>query len=177
MGQITAIAADTETLLNESPFLPQNPTHWNCVAGGHVYGVLLPGRNARNGNYQRWNGTGAKTVWTETELVNLANAHQDGGAITDATRLAVVVLEDGVPLHRVQSDAVPAAGQFKVWDDAGTAKITFGDTHAATVKLEMFLTDTDDISDLTLVANTPKEGTAPQVVYATEASTAIRLVR
>lgn len=176
MSQITNIAAATATLLNASPYLVGNPVHFESVAGGTLKGLNLAGRDARGGSYQRWNGDGSTTTWTPTAVVNLANAKGDGGSLDEDNILQVVILVNGSPLKRVQSDATPAAGEFKTASADG-GDLVFGDTLAVTDKIEVFLDDGTNISDDTLVANTPKEVAARQVVYCTAACSAIRLTR
>lgn len=181
--QIIKIAANTETVLAVSPFLPQNPTNYQAAAAAEVYGVYLAGRDARDGDYQRWTGDGTKVAWTSTEIVNLANAHVDAGTLADEDVLRVAVKVNGEVLHRVAASATPGAGEFKT---SGTTTITFGEAPAAGAKVEMFLAGTDPsgsaedagIINFTVPGDAlPFQEQAPEVVYADAGVTATRLTR
>jgi hypothetical protein len=173
-SQIIAVAATTITLLNKSPFLPQNPTHGNAVAGATVYGVNLPGKNARSGNYQKWRGDGVTVAFAPAAIVNLANAHVDGGSLGAADVLRVVVKVNGAVLQRVASGASPSAGQYKT---SGSGTLTFGSTYTAADVIEVFLSAAADITTETLSANIPKEIVAKEVVYGSAAFQVVRLTQ
>lgn len=124
-SNIVSLTAQTETELNESPFLPQNPAEWRGTATDIVYGVYLPGKDARGGMYQRWAGDGVKRVWDADEIVNLANAPTTA-AVTDANCLSAVVKVNGALLKHTAIDAVPAAGAFRLTAGVpGVATVTF----------------------------------------------------
>lgn len=183
MGQIIDIAAATETEVTESPFLVANPLRLiPTVANQVVYGVNLAGRDARLGNYQRWEADGVKTTWTADEVVNLANA--DVATVTAANILRVVAKVNGVVLHRVDVLATPGAGEFKVQDNAGTNEIVFGDTYAAGTLIEVFLApaagETNapvQITPATSVAALHYQVPSYQMVYGAEAFQIDRLTR
>ena len=173
--QIKAIAASTEVELNVSPFMVQNPTEWNGASGTEVYGVNLPGRDARNGNYQRFIGDGSTVAWTEVEVVNLANAPV---TMTDETdQLDMVVMVNGEVLPREIETSAPTttAGKWLVYDDSGDTTLVFGTAPAEGAKVEIFINGT--IQNITIPATGIVEGPAPQVVIASAAVTAVRLTR
>lgn len=177
MAQITQIAATTVTELNKSPYLVANPVHFNSVPGATLYGVNLASRDARGGNYQRWVGDGLTDAWNSDKVVNLVNAHVDGGVLAGADVLRVVVKVDGAVLQRVASGATPGAGEFKTHTVGGKTTITFGAAPAAGGLVEIFLAPAASVNTKTLTANVPSEGPAYQVVYASAAAQAIRLTR
>jgi hypothetical protein len=181
MAQIVQILALVATELNHSPYLVANPVDLFCVAGGDIHGVNLAGRDARTGNYQRWLGDGVETTWDEDTVVNLANAHDDAGALAAADALRVCIKVNGTLLNRVDSGgAAPAAGEFSCADDAGKMTVILGDAPAEGAVIEVFLapeTGNGAIVTTTLAALTPTQWPALQVVYAEEAVTATRLTR
>lgn len=184
--QIVAIAASTEFELNQSPFLPQNPTEWRGAAATEIYGVYLPGRDARSGKYQRFlgelDGLALKDTWTEDEIVNLTNAPV---VMTDETdQLEIIVKVNGVIVPRqIETVIAPAtapvvvAGFFSTYVEGGDTKITFGTAPAEGAVIEFFITAAADIVNITIPASGVIEGPAPQVVIADAAVTAIRLTR
>lgn len=177
MSQVIALTADEETELTKSPFIVDTPVRFESHAGASVYATNLPGRDARGGEYQRFEGDGSKTVWTSTEVVNLANAHVDGGTLDDDDRLRVVLKVDGVVKKRVAASATPGAGEFKT-SGSSPISLTLGDTVDDGGKIELFLRDADDITTLTIPANgVSHEEAAYQMVLADAATTVSRLVR
>ncbi len=145
-SNIVALTAQTETELNASPFLVTNPAAWRGLSGDIIYGVNLPGKDARGGKYQRWVGDGVRRVWDANEVVNLAKAPTTA-AVTDANCLSAVVKVNGTLLKHTAINAAPAAGAFRITAgvpgvatvtftgvpaDAGTVTINDG-THTATV--------------------------------------------
>lgn len=175
MSQIRAIVADTETVLNVSPFLPRNPVRWESDAGATVNGVNLSGKDARGGNYQRWVGDGSTVAWTSTTLVNLANAHVDGGALSQADVLRVVVKVNGAILKRVAASATPGAGEFKT---SGSVTLTLGTAPALGAKVEFFLQAAADVGSSTIPAGgVSHEVAANEVVISSAAATVSRLTR
>lgn len=173
MSQLVALAAGVETELTTTPFLANQPAEANSVAGGALHATNLPAKNARNGNYQKFNGPGATSI-TSTSIVNLANAHVDGGTLNDVDVLRVIVKINGVIQKRVAAAASPSAGQFKT-SGAGPITLTFGASIPATSVVEIFLREASEIAAFTLVANTPQEVASYQVMRAVAASTVSRL--
>ena len=176
-NQIIAVAASTQTELEKSPFLAQNPTNYHSEAGTTVYGVFLAARNARNGDYQRWEGDGTTNVWDQDTIVNLANAHDDGGALAVADTLRVVLKVNGEVWQRVDSGGpAPSGKEFSCADSGGKITITTGDTPVEGAKVEVFLRSAMDAT-LTLAAGVHQEAPAYQVVLGTAAFEVIRLTR
>lgn len=189
--QIITVPADAPYELNRSPFLPQNPARFESAETVTVFGVLLPGKDARNGHYQRFVGPGPGSdpedpqdaVFTEDEIVNLRNAHDDDGevALVGAENLLVIVMVNGQLYTRATSNAgAPAAGSFTCHADGGNdgkMTLTFGEVIDPDQTIEIFLVDADDVTETELVAGVPKQAASPQVVFAGEDFTVSRLTQ
>lgn len=175
--QIITVPADTVVELDRSPFLPKNPALWQAAAPVTVHNAFLPGRDARNGNYQRWVADGNTDTWTEDEILNLVNAHDDAGALQPEDVLRVVVKVNGVVLTRVDSGGpAPGPGEFTCVEVAGDMTLTFNADLDAGAIVELFLCE--PLPAVDLLAGVPQQARSPQVVFADgEAFQAIRLTQ
>lgn len=176
---VKALAAATEVLNRGNPFSALNKVGFLSPAAATIYGVnrvadqLLQVNNQGNyglgttgkPRYLRIIADGVATAWTSTDYPALINGHDDGGAITDAIRLANVLVVNGVIKHRVQSDATPSANQWKIALSTGvytlTAKNASNAAYAAGTVLEFYMATTADIvTQGPTVASVMIEGTA-----------------
>lgn len=188
---IKAITASTETQLGTSPFGVGEQCAAHIVGGGTIYGVNHPGSNTlRQGGgidtsvstsvkYQRITLDGSTASWDVDDYANLANLHDDGGSLTDANRLRIVVREIGVGgvvtgiLKRVQSDTSggASAGEFLAKDVSGTGMtIEIGDAGNDGEMIEIWMLDAADIDSTTITAALPTLLTCNDVIVATAAA-------
>jgi hypothetical protein len=188
-SHVKALTAATEVLNNGNPFSALNKVNLLAPGTPTIYGVnrvadqfLQVNNQGSYGvgstgkpRYLRIIADGSATTWTSTDYPALINGHDDGAAITDAIRLANVLVVNGVIKHRVQSDAAPAASQWKIALSGGvytlTAKSAANGAYAAGTVLEFYMaTAADIVTQGPLVAGTLIEGTCYDFMLATTAA-------
>lgn len=155
-AQVKLVTTAVATFNNRSPFNVDQRIFLRAIAGSTVYGTKHPGTNDTT-KYQRITGTAHNANAAITVATALNDMHDLGTAITDATRLRVCALVNGVSKVRVANDATCAAGEFQQ-TDANTLK--FGDALLSTDIVELFVMDAADI--ITVVSS----GTAGRVYEA-----------
>lgn len=185
---VIALPASTTVILGDSPFSAFTKVKALAAATPTIYGVNRQTDIERGINYatdvgvanslrkyQRLIGDGSTTAWTSTNYPNLANAHDDAAALTNANRLRLVLVANGVSLTRVQSDATPGASEFKVAESGGvytlTAKNASNAAFGTGTVLELFMAEEDDVITVdTLAASVVKEITCYDFMVATTAA-------
>lgn len=177
---------------NAAPFTGLNKVYLLSAGAALIYGVnrqsesqILTNNQGNVGvnasgqaKYVRLFGDASRTTWTSTDFPALNNAHDDGAALTNANRLRTVLVVDGVPATRVQSDATPGASQYKIALSGGvytlTSKSAANGAHAAGVKLEVYMYDSGDIvTQGALTAGVMIEGTCYDFMVASVAACAM----
>lgn len=188
-SHVKALAASTVVANRENPFSALNPVYFLSPGTPTIYGVnrqpdqLLQVNNQGNyglgttgkPRYLRIIADGSATTWDSNSYPALINAHDDAAALTNANRLATVLMVNGNPTTRVQSDATPAASQYKIQQSGGvytlTAKSAANGAYAAGTVLEVYMSLTTDIvTQGPLVAGTQIEGKAYDFMVATAAA-------
>lgn len=184
---LLTLTAATEVLAGkQNPFTALNKVFLQAPATPTIYGInrvpesLLQVNNQGSyglgstgkPRYLRIVADGSATTWTSTDYPALINGHDDGGAITNAIRLANVLVVNGLIKHRVQSDATPGASEWKIALSGGvytlTAKSAANGAYAAGTILEFYMgTVADIVTQGPLVANVQIEGTCYDFMLAT----------
>lgn len=184
---ILSLTAATEVLAGkQNPFTALNKVFLQAPATPTIYGInrvpesLLQINNqggyglgsTSKPRYLRIVADGAATTWNSTDYPALINLHNDAGAITNAIRLATVLVVNGLIKHRVQSDATPGASEWKAAESGGvytlTAKSAADGAYAAGTILEVYMGAVGDIvTQGPLVANVPIEGVCYDFMLAT----------
>lgn len=186
---VKALAASTVVANRENPFSARNPVNFLSPGTPTIYGVdrqaesLLQVNNQGNyglgstgkPRYLRIIADGVATTWDSNSYPALINAHDDAAALTNANRLATVLVVNGIPTTRVQSDATPTASQYKIAQSLGvytlTAKSAANGAYAAGTVLEIYMAAVADIvTQGPLVAGTQIEGVCYDFMVATAAA-------
>lgn len=174
---IKEVTASTETLLGTHPFATSQPMAVQVATNATLYSVYHPGVSSAT-KYFRVALDGTTTEFSSADYSVLDNLHDDGGSLTDATRLRVVVRKLGVGgtvtelLSRVVSDTSggPGEGEFLVKTVTGEQVLEIGEAGSDGEDLEVWILDAADITSLSVTAHLPEETTAQDVVVCTQAA-------
>jgi hypothetical protein len=111
-----------------NPFSGLNPINLQATAAATLYGTLRPFADPPQINNQLaagfYPGTtlaahlrviadGVKTEWDAATYLELANLHNDAGALVTADRLRICVNVNGRTIQRIQSDVALTAATFR----------------------------------------------------------------
>lgn len=186
---VVALAANTVVANRGNPFSALNPVGFLAPGTPTIYGInrvpesLLQINNqggyglgsTSKPRYARIVADGVATTWDSDDYPALINLHNDAAALTAANRLATVLVVNGTPTTRVQSDAVPIASQWKAEEAGGvytlTAKSAANGAYAAGTILEVFMgTVADIVTQGPLVAGVLIEGKSYDFIFASTAA-------
>jgi hypothetical protein len=110
------------------------------AAGATVYGAKHPG-SENTAKYARIKGT-AQLANAAFDVPADLNDMDDQAVITDAIRLRVIAVKNGVVLLRVGNATVPGADEFRQTD---VDTVEFGDAITVDDLIELFVLDALDI--------------------------------
>lgn len=184
---LLSLTAATEVLAGkQNPFTALNKVFLQAPGTPTIYGInrvadqFLQVNNQGNyglgstgkSRYLRIVADGVATTWDSNSYPALINGHDDLAALTNANKLANVLVVNGLIKARVQSDATPVASQWKIAQSAGvytlTAKSAANGAYAAGTILEFYMgTVADIVTQGPLVANVQIEGTCYDFMLAT----------
>jgi hypothetical protein len=137
---VLALAVGVEAYLNVHPLITRNPL--KAISPGAA--VLITGQKApatqletnNDGNigkrlvagvyrnrFIRLIGDGVTTTWTATNFPDLANLHDDAGALTNTNKLRTVLLANNQITARKQSNVALTGGDFRTVNNAGIMEI------------------------------------------------------
>lgn len=174
---IKELTSGIEELLGTHPFMVEGEMAAYCSAAAkNLYGCNRP----EDAKRVRITLDGTTTVFHEDDYPELAALHDDGGALTVATQLRIVVLELGAGdrvlrlLTRVQSDDTPVDGEFLAVDNTGM-QLELGDAGNEGTDIQIWVNEATDVGTAALTQYTPNHLYANRVVVADNAVTLERL--
>lgn len=171
-----------------NPFSALNPVYFLAPGTPTIYGLNRPTESFLQVNNQGSYGVGTTgkpryvriiadgvlTAWSSNNIPALINLHNDGGALTDATRMINVLVVNGVPTARKSSVTALTGSDWRTVVGADSqlqAQKSGGGAYAAGTILDFYMATAGDIvTQGPLVAGTPFEGRAYDFMFASTAT-------
>lgn len=171
-----------------NPFSSFNPVFLMSPVAATIYGVNKAPESVLQFNnqgsyglgttgkprYLRIVADGVLAAWSSNNYPALINLHNDGGALTDATRMINVLVVNGVPTPRKSSVTALTGADWRTVVGADSqlqAQKSGGGAYAAGTILEFFMmTAADIVTQGPTVANTPQEGKSYDFMFASLAT-------